>query len=189
MSPVMRGTITKVTREEGSEWARGHTDDPKIRQLDTKDPERIAQMVAARGREVGIQYTHRESRNVNPHTGKPYDNYYFDGIVDDEPSTNGDGVEVVRRQERAEDPQKAWRISLAAGAKIAIASIPYLDPKDREQLTVVGQQEMALAWGYWLYTTQMPKGTRPAESIDFVGEPNPLDEPGPYIDDDWPPSS
>src|SRR5262245_5128649 len=182
---VIRATIERIVREEGDQWVRIFTSDEKIKRLDTKDEERIAQAVAAKGREVGIQYTHREG-NINQRTGKPFDNYYFDGIVD-EPSTNGDeGIEVVKRQERAEDPRKAWRISLAAGAKLAIASLPFLE-EDPKKVSVRRQQEMALAWGYWLFTTPPPRGTTAASEVSFGDETagsNPLDEPDPYIDDD-----
>lgn len=187
---VIRATIERIVREEGRDFVDIFTDHPEVKKLGTKDRDRIEQAVAAKaaGREVGIDYTHAPSKNINPYTNKPYDNYYFNGIIDEPEPAADDGIEVVPKPTRAAtDPKEAWRITLAAGAKLAVGTLPLM-PEDQRDFET--QKRIALAWGSWLFTTPLPRGAAEPEDFGFGDEPtgsNPLDDPNPYIDDDWPP--
>lgn len=156
---VITARITRVFREEGSDWIRIETDHETVKRLDTKDEQRAAQAVAARtaGEPVDIDFKSVPSKNTNPHTGQPYPpSHYFNGVLE-QAKPAASGIETVTKEaetQRPTDPATAWRISLAAGAKLALSSLAYMP--NAESLTFEDYQQMALAWGFFLYTTPFP---------------------------------
>jgi hypothetical protein len=171
--------ITKIEQDLGSEWYRISTDHPEIGRLDTKDEARAREAVAAResGAVVLIDYTRKASTKINPHSGAPYpDNFYFNAVKTPEaPSGAIPGVEMVQQTQRPTDPATAWRISLAAGAKLAVGMLPLLPSEQQNFLTA---QQMALVWGRWLFTTPLPSEPAAAPASEDM---RPL-----FADDDIP---
>jgi len=172
--------ITKIEQDLGSEWYRISTDHPEIGRLDTKDPVRAREAVAAKdsGAVVLIDYTRKPSTKINPHSGAPYpDNFYFNAVKTPEPKAGGaiPGVELVQQTQRPTDPATAWRISLAAGAKLAVGMLPLL-PSEQQNFSTA--QQMALVWGRWLFSTPLPpEPAAPASAQDDMR---------PLFDDDIP---
>jgi hypothetical protein len=179
---TIEAKITKIEQELGSEWFRISTDHSEIGRLDTKDPVRAREAVAAQqsGAVVVIDYTRRPSTKVNPHSGAPYpDNFYFNSVKTPEPGRPSgpiEGVDVVQQTQRPTDPATAWRISLAAGAKLAVGMLPLMPSEQQNFMTA---QQMALVWGRWLFTTPLPSG--PSEPTGSA-----QDDPRPLFDEDFP---
>ena len=160
---TIEAKITKVEQDLGSEWFRISTDHDEIGRLDTKDENRAREAVAAKqsGAVVLIKYTRKPSTKINPHSGAPYpDNFYFDSVATPEPSAGVAGVDMVQRTQMPTDPSTAWRISLAAGAKLAVGMLALM-PEAQQNLA--STQQMALVWGHWLYTTKPPEEAPAAE--------------------------
>jgi hypothetical protein len=198
---TIEARVTKVEQEIGNDWIRVHTDHPQVKRLDTKDNDRAQQAVAARnaGEIVLINYTQRDSRNTNPHTGRPYVDYYFDGILAGGPRSNGhsapDGIERVQPQAqgsgRKTDPEDAWRMTLAKSAELAVRTLPLLDDQSPES-----QWRLTLWWANRIYTTPPPSEgqVQPAHDPGFAttaspgaySEPDPYEQPPPRGDDDIP---
>lgn len=201
---TIEARVTAVEQEVGNDWIRIRTDHPQVKRLDTKDKDRAQQAVSARaaGEIVLINYTSRDSRNTNPHTGKPYVDYYFDGILAGGPSrSNGhsasDGIDQVQPQAqgtgRKTDPEDAWRMTLAKSAELAVRTLPLLDDQSPE-----GQWRLTLWWANRIYTTPPPSegqvqpthepGFATTASPGAYSEPNPndYDQPPPRGDDDIP---
>lgn len=210
---TIEARVTAVEQEFGNDWIRIRTDHPQVKRLDTKDGDRAQQAVAARnsGDAVLINYTQRPSRNVNPHTNQPYQDYYFDGILaggGGAARTNGgtpQGIEVVQPGQspaqttgRRTDPEDAWRMTLAKSAELAVRTLPLLDDQSPES-----QWRLTLWWANRIFTTpppsagQMqpthepgfattpsgPSGPRPSA---YSEPPNLYDPPPPRGDDDIP---
>lgn len=200
---TIEARVTAVEQELGNDWVRVRTDHPQVKRLDTKDQDRAQQAVAARnsGEIVLINYTQRPSRNVNPHTGQPYQDYYFDGILAGGARTNGAttagaGIEVVQPGQvqgtgRKTDPEDAWRMTLAKSAELAVRTLPLLDDQSPES-----QWRLTLWWANRIYSTPPPGPgqTQPAHDPGFATttspgaytEPDPYDQPPPRGDDDIP---
>jgi len=177
--------ITKIEQDLGSEWYRISTDHPEIGRLDTKDEARAREAVAAKesGAVVLIDYTRRPSTKINPHSGAPYaDSIYFNSVKTPEatPSPSGaiPGVELVQQTQRPTDPATAWRISLAAGAKLAVGMLPLL-PSEQQNFSTA--QQMALVWGRWLFTTPLPPEPSEPRAVSAQDDLRPL-----FADDDIP---
>jgi hypothetical protein len=176
---TIEAKITKIEQDLGSEWYRISTDHSEIGRLDTKDPVRAREAVAAQqsGAVVVIDYTRKPSTKVNPHSGAPYpDNFYFNSVKTPEPGGPVAGVETVRPTTLPTDPSTAWRISLAAGAKLAVGMLPLMPSEQQNFMTA---QQMALVWGRWLFTTPLPSG--PSEPTGSA-----QDDPRPLFDEDFP---
>lgn len=202
---TIEARVTRVEQEVGNDWIRVHTDHPQVKRLDTKDEKRAEQAVAARnaGEIVLINYTSRDSRNTNPHTGRPYVDYYFDGILAGGPSrSNGhsSGIEQVQPGQatagpgRKTDPEDAWRMTLAKSAELAVRTLPLLDDQSPE-----AQWKLTLWWANRIYTTPPPSAgqTQPMHEPGFATtpsgpgaytEPEPWqhESPPPHADDDIP---
>jgi hypothetical protein len=207
---TIEARVTAVEQEVGNDWIRVRTDHPQVKRLDTKDQDRAQQAVAARnsGEIVLINYTQRPSRNVNPHTGQPYQDYYFDGVLagGGVQRTNGahssptpQGIDMVPQGQatqgtgRRTDPEDAWRMTLAKSAELAVRTLPLLDDQSPE-----AQWRLTLWWANRIYTTPMPgEGQiQPAHDPGFATTPSGpgayqepdlgYDQPPPRGDDDIP---
>lgn len=211
---TIEARVTAVEQEFGNDWIRVRTDHPQVKRLDTKDKDRAQQAVAARnaGEIVLINYTQRPSRNVNPHTNQPYQDYYFDGILaGGAPHSNGaaqqginvvqpnapQGIDVVQPGQaqpgRRTDPEDAWRMTLAKSAELAVRTLPLLDDQSPES-----QWRLTLWWANRIYTTPPPSAgqIQPTHDPGFATTPSgpgaysepdlSYDQPPPRGDDDIP---
>ena len=198
--PSTQARIKRVFREEGSDWYRIELEGSDIKRLDTKNREAAAE--AARLKESGelalIDFTERESKNTNPHTNRPYIDRYYEKAG---PISNGrgeSGIETVSQTSRKTDPGDAWRITLAAAAKLAIATVGALPEAARTEKVVLDfelQQRIALAWAKFLYFSTPPDPSKTnlgdggyVERARAAQETSrgAYDEPPPPTDDDIP---
>jgi len=150
--PTIQAHIEKV--QQSGDWFRISTDDPNVERLDTKIRKKAeeAQALKQSGELAVIEFTSRPRTDDN---GKTWQNYYYEkAIAAAGTSSNGDGIEVVQQTSRKTDPGDAWRISLAAGAKLAVATLPLL-PADQRDLD--SQFRLAYWWGRKLFFTPAPK--------------------------------
>jgi hypothetical protein len=188
---TIEARVTAVEQEVGNDWIRIRTDHPQVKRLDTKDRDRAQQAVDARnsGEAVLINYTQRPSRNVNPHTNQPYQDYYFDGVLAggarSNGATNAQGIEQVQPGQaqgqtgRRTDPEDAWRMTLAKSAELAVRTLPLLDDQSPE-----AQWRLTLWWANRIYTTPMPgEGQlQPTHDPGFATTPS---GPGAYSEPDY----
>lgn len=183
--PLIEAHITKVEREEGSDWGTIHTDHPEIKKMTTKVPEKITEAAHFRqtGQLVGIDYNETKKRTDD---GRVYTNRYYDkaGAL----GTNGaqqqqiPGVDVVAPVGREDSPAKKWSIALQGGGKLAVATLPLMPVEQRDFET---QKTIALAWAEFFYFTPPPSAPRHATTGAYR-EPEPSDAPPPYGDEDVP---
>jgi hypothetical protein len=154
--PSIDARITKVEQDPETGWARVHTDDERIKTLDTKRPDLIAEAGQLRvaGVPCRIEFSEKDSRNVNPHSGKPYTNRYYEGAVALGEKPEPQGIDMVTPTGRKTDPGDAWRICLAAGGKLAVATLPMM-PTSQRSFEV--QKQIALAWAEFFYFTAAPE--------------------------------
>jgi len=169
--------------EKPTGWTRIETDG-RPRFLDTKVEELVdlARQLMRDGSVNILDYNERESGNINPHTNKPYVDYYFNGVAT---SSNGRTREERRDDHRDREPERrpepqpvpatydergfgwrthpvdAWRMTLGMAAKLAIHTLPLLPVEQRDPES---QWILTLWW---------------ANRIWFQSQPsdNPLDEP------------
>jgi len=154
--PSIDTHITKVEKDEATGWGRISTDDPNVKTLQTKRPDLLAEAGQLRlsGVLVRIEYTEREG-NVNPNTGRPYLNRYYEKAtaLGEPPQATDSGVETVRQTRTPTDPDEAWRISLAAGGKLAVMTLPMM-PTAQRSFEI--QKRIALAWAEFFFFTSRP---------------------------------
>jgi len=149
--PTVQAHIEKV--QQSGEWFRILTDDETVKRLDTKIRAKADEALALRksGELAVIQFT---SRPKTLDDGRTFQNYYYEQATSaGGSSSNGDGIEVVEQTSRRTAPGDAWRISLAAGAKLAVATLPLL-PTDQRDLD--SQFRLAYWWGRKLFFTPAP---------------------------------
>jgi hypothetical protein len=153
--PSIDAHVTKVELDEATAWYRITTDHERVKRLDTKRPDNAREAVALMksGDLARIEFTEMESKNVNQFTGKPYMNRYWEhgGSIDDKPEI--EGVETIKAQSRSTNPIDAWRISLAAGGKLAVATLPMM-PVEQRSFEV--QKQIAIAWATFFFFTPPP---------------------------------
>ena len=154
--PTIQARITEVTQNVETGWYRIATDDDVIKALETS--------IAEKGHEAGqhkrsgalleINYSEKSNPNkINPHTQKPYINRYYERAEPiDEPEAD-DGITLVTPPSRTTAPQDAWRMSLGAGAKLAVNTMPLMPA---EQRTFETQKKIAYAWAIYLFFTPVP---------------------------------
>ena len=169
MAVIKGARIDRVEHDVATNWYSifpdGGTfpDGEVIKKLQTKLQQKAEEAAAFRrsGELVDIQYSAKDSTNINPHTGAPYRNVYYEKATpsEPEPASNGDvpGIDTIAPEQstglRRTHPIDAWRISLAAGAKLAVATLPML-PTDERDLD--SQLALALWWAQKLYFTSRP---------------------------------
>jgi hypothetical protein len=210
--------VTAITHEEGSEFRDIALDHPTIRRLTTKFAEGINEALEAKqsGEPWRITYKEQPSTNINPRTNKPYaprrywlkgEPTYSGGSANASPSPSASPHdEEVPAFNRRTHPVDAWRITLAAAAKLALQTLPMMPVGQRDFRT---QTEIAYAWAEWLWFTTQPQspsfnggGQFPSPAPARTGEesrtPGAYDEPlgpsvgathdapPPYTDDDAP---
>ena len=159
---TIEARIMGVTRKkEGSPWFTIKTDHDRIKTLETKYRERAEEaFTLQKSGEVAIIEFSSNPR-TDESSGRTYENNYFERAKTkvEEPQQTLDEIPTETPVRSATNPGDAWRISLAAGAKLAVATLPLLDEDQRD---FSSQQELAYAWGTFLYTTpfgsQVPVG-------------------------------
>jgi len=153
--PSIDAHITKIELDQATGWYRIYTDGrPERVETKRKDLADEAEQVMLSRSLARISYTEREG-NINPASGKPFMNRYFDGAttLGDPPARQG-GIEVVQQTGRKTDPGDAWRICLAAGGKLAVATLPMMPVKER---SFEVQKQIALAWAEFFFFSTAPE--------------------------------
>jgi len=186
--PTIEARITGVQKDEGTGWYRIATDHDKVKRLDTKHEPKAREALALKksGDPAVIEYT--PNPRYDETTGRTYQNNYYERAVAQ--SSNGGGsdeIPVTPAVSRRTNPGDAWRISLAAGAKLAVATLPLL-PADQRDLE--SQFRLAQWWGRKLFFTPQPEneggfGNTASGISDFDGGEHDLDSYN-YGDDDIP---
>lgn len=160
--PSVEAHITKVEKDAQYDWFRIHTDDGRVKRLDTKIEEkaREAMSLMESGSLALIDYTEKQGRE-NPHAPGTYfmDRYYEKaGSLAEKQSE----IPVVTETRRPDDPGTAWRIALSVGAKLAVETMPMMPT---EQRTFEAQKRIAHAWAEWLISTPSP--SQEADDIPY----------------------
>ena len=151
--PSIEARIVSVEYDPTTEWYRIGTSHERVKRLDTKIGEKAREAAELKksGELALIEYNERPSKNINPHNNRPYTDRYYEraGSIDQ----SDDGITTVAQTGRKTDPGDAWRISLAAGAKLAVATLPLM-----EQRSFEAQKQVAFAWAEFIYFTAPPQG-------------------------------
>lgn len=153
--PSIDTRITRVEQDPNG-WYRIHTDDPRIKRLDTKQEPLAKEAQAFMRTEalVRIEFSEREG-NINTNTGQPFINRYYErGTQLGETPAQDDGIPRVTPTRAVTDPREAWRICLAAGGKLAVMTMPMLAVADR---TIEKQMTLATAWAEFFFFSQAPE--------------------------------
>lgn len=162
--PSIEARITKVEKNEHG-WFLITVDHPEIKRLDTKIEEKAREALALLNQPVLIDYTEKQGGR-NEHTGGYYMNRYYEqaGSLPEPTPAAGAQPEIPLAPvaSRRTAPEDAWRMTLAAAAKIAVESLPHMKPDQRE---LVHQRQIALSWAEWLFTTPAP--VNEADGIPF----------------------
>jgi len=157
--PTIEARITEVTQNTSTGFYKIKTDHDRIKSMETRIPEKGVEAGGFKKSGQLLQIEFSESQGgLNPRTNKPYDNRYYERaapIDEPEPEPEDDGIERITPTRAPTDPMEAWRISLSAGAKLAVATIPYLEKKPSFE----EQRALAFAWGKYLYYTPLPEAT------------------------------
>jgi hypothetical protein len=195
--PSIDARITKIELDANTGWYRIHTDDERIVRVETKrrDLAEDADKIRESRLPARIEFTEREG-NVNPHTQRPYINRYFEKATPLGDATPPSGIEVVQQTGRKTDPGDAWRICLAAGGKLAVATMPMMPVTQRDFGT---QKQIAIAWAEFFFFSTAPaqpslngagvnssQFQRPADAEPSNGPGAYSDAPPPRSDDDIP---
>lgn len=198
--PTIDARFTDVKQDIETQWYRIVTDHANVKRLDTRDDE-LAQQVAVFKRDetlVRITYNEKESKNVNPNTGRPYINRYLESIA---PLQGQMQIEEIPKVSgRKTDPDDAWRMCLNKGGELALRSIPFLDERERRDWRTLTR--IARAWAEFFYFTERPQFPAPTtngeaamqtaaisattQRIGAYDEPLGLGSPPPHSDDDIP---
>jgi len=150
--PTIEAKITDVRRQrEGSPFITIRTDPALNPPLATKYPEgaREALDLMQSGDLVVIEYDESERTDDS---GKVWINRYYKK-AHGKPQISLDDLPVepeATQTQRPSDPRTAWRISLAAGAKLAVGQLQYRHPEDQTPEAVWLAAQL---WGLRLYTT------------------------------------
>ena len=202
MPTVEAQIVGKVEKPTG--WTRYETD-ARPRYLDTKRPDVIERADALMYERVSglLEYSERQSGNINPHTQRPYVDYYLEDVL---AGSNGHGrrddrrddhrderrrePEPERRQTEPEDrgfgwrthPVDAWRMTLGMAAKLAIQTLPLLPV---EQRGPEDQWVLTLWWANRIWFQSQPSDN-PLDEPMHPGEQRPGAYSEPYPDDDIP---
>lgn len=164
--PVITAHITRITRNEGSDFADIFTDYDQGK-FSTKIPEIVADAVAAKKSGALAEIEFNESTREKD--GRTYHNRYLKRVSAAEPEPEPD-IEIVPASAlgRKTDPEDAWRMSLAAGSKLAIGTLPML-PEGKRSFEL--QRKLALAWASFIFFTPSPDGFQAAVAVSS-GDPN-----------------
>jgi len=162
--------VTNVTKNDYG-WYKIETDG-KPRTVDTKRDELAGE--AARfqrsGKLARISATPRPPKTLE--NGFTVQDHWFEGIVEEVEEPLDDILSTIPSEARNEtsfnrrtNPYDAWRMALSTGAKLAVDTLPLLQPASQ---TPEAQQKLALWWATWIFTTQMPSGTPLDEPLDDI---------------------
>ena len=158
--PTITAKITDVQLDANTGWYRISTSDTNIKRLDTKRRDKAEQAFALLNEGVlaELEYTERPG-NINPHTGNPFLNRYYENGLPAQAAAPPSDIPVMAQTSRKTDPEDAWRICLAAGGKLAVATLPLM-----EQRSFEAQKQVAYAWAEYFYFTPPPQafGNSPA---------------------------
>jgi hypothetical protein len=194
--PTTEAHITKVEHDIGTGWYRISTDGDPSR-MDTKIREKAEE--AAEFKKSGTLAYIEYSENPRTVDGRTYRNARYERAEPADSNGSSGGIEQVQETPRggsSEDPQRAWRICLQTGAKVAIQTLPHLAP---EQRTFENQKQIAYAWALFFMDTKQgdahatPPSTpatvqQSARGVGWepTGDPGREYEPPPPTDDDIP---
>lgn len=169
--------------EKPSGWTRIETDSrPQF--LDTKREDLIAEarQLMREGVVAIIEYTERDGRNINPNTGLPYKDRYYEGARTASNGRQRDAEpehrepEPEQRREREPEPrataygyrthpESAWRMALTSGSERAVQTLPLMPTEER---TFEVQKQIALAWAIWITNTPQPDSYDDAPPEDDI---------------------
>jgi len=189
--PSIDAHVTKVEQDPNG-WYRIHTDDPNVKRLDTKQ-QKLGQEAFAfmqRNALVRIEYSERESGNINPHTNQPYppNRYWEKGTeLGEKPAE----IPMVQPQRAVTAPKEAWRICLSAGGKLAVQTLPMMPTSQRDFET---QKRIATAWAEFFYFSEPPERSSLSNGSSafqtpvatVAGSASTHDAPPPHDDSDVP---
>jgi len=180
--PSIEARIVSVEHDTTTDWYRIGTDHERVKRLDTKVREKAQEAAELKksGALALIDFTEKQG-NINPHTQRPYLNRYYEhaGPID---VANDDGITTVAQTGRKTDPGDAWRICLAAGGKLAVATLPLM-----EQRSFEAQKQVAYAWAEYFYFTPPPESMgmpEPTFSTRVAGDTGNGDYSDGYTHDD-----
>lgn len=155
MSSV-RAHIVKVEQDPSSGWGKIFTDDPNVKVLQTRIAEKLKEAGALKksGELALIEFSEKQG-NVNPHTGQPYLNRYYEraGSIS---MPEDEGIDVVQQAAptRKTDPDDAWRMCLNKGGELAVATLPLMQEGQR---SFDDQKAVAVAWARFFFFTPQPR--------------------------------
>jgi hypothetical protein len=186
--PTIDAKITKVEQDQATGWYRITTEHDRVQRVETKKHD-LAEQAAELMREgvmARIEFTERDSQNINPHTNKPYLNRYYEGavpLVDPRPQQQIEQVSTGRKT----DPNDAWRMCLNKGGELALRTLPMM-PTAQRGFDV--QRQIARAWAEFFYFTGAPaqpsdggegvtqsQFQKPSGPIAAVGHPGAYHDP------------
>lgn len=185
--PSIDARITRIELDQSTGWYRIHTDDERVQRVETKrrDLADEAEKVMQSRMPARIEFSEKEG-NLNPHTQRPYINRYFEkATMLGEPKAEPSGIEVVQQTGRKTDPSDAWRICLAAGGKLAVATLPMM-PVAQRSFEV--QKQIAVAWAEFFFFSTAPAqaslngGGVSSSQFHPPGDPVASSGPGAYSD-------
>jgi hypothetical protein len=149
-----------------------------------------------------VDYSESQGKNINPHTNQPYINRFFETaspLAAQAPGNGASGIDPLPQQQQQAhagidnlpapaprlDPVREWRIALAVGGKLAVATMPLMKEHER---TFEIQKQIALAWALWVYETPPPTTSATSsappppsyaqETNAHVAQPGAYNEPG-----------
>lgn len=153
--PTIEARVLKLERKQSNpKFVKATLDHPEVKAIESQWEEKIAilKKLWESGEVAIIEYS--ESVRHDDASGRDFTNRYFEGVktkeLEPEPQTALDIPLEPQQAGRPTDPATAWRISLAAGAKLAIATLPFLEEHER---SVDEQRTLAAYWGLFLYET------------------------------------
>lgn len=186
MAETLETTIQSVEHDMANGWFTVITADGKF---STKIREKADEALGLRGKKVALEYTEQ----IKHKDGRQYRNRYYERASE---AFAGDGGGFTETNSRRTPMEDAWRMSLGAGVKAAVDTLPMLPP---EQRTFEAQKQIALAWGRFIFLTeppnvadmlqQPPASWNPPAPVPVshgaYSEPN-MESPPPHSDDDIP---
>jgi hypothetical protein len=195
---MVEATIESVQHNVETGWFSIKTNRGKF---DTKIAEKAEEAVALKGENVRLFFTvGQASGRTNPHTGQPYPPPRYYDRADRVASGNGAGAGIEQVSGRGMGRDEVWRICLSVGVKAAVDTLPLMPVEQRDFQT---QQQIALAWGRFLFFQTAPdlgastpqtlaapdpeQGFRPFAGVGAESASRgAYDEPPPHTDDDIP---
>lgn len=169
--PTIEARVLKLERKQSNpKFVKASLDHAEVKNLESQWPEKIAVLkkLWESGEVAILEYS--ENVREDEASGRSFTNRYFEGVKTKEleldPKPEAEIPLEAQQASRPTDPATAWRISLAAGAKLAIATLPFLEEHER---SIPEQQALAMVWGLFLYGTSQETAKSAVGEITPVG--------------------